>query len=61
MAQANTEEVKVETITKELKLDIKVEKIEAEKAEVARLYLHKNSRIKKALNFKTKSNKAKMA
>lgn len=33
----------------------------ATKTEVARLYKFKNSRIKKALAFKTKRNKAKMA
>ncbi|QQO97344.1 hypothetical protein Molly5_7 [Maribacter phage Molly_5] len=45
LASANSEEVKIE----------KVEVIEMPvKAEVARLYKFKNSRIKKALNFETK-------
>jgi len=64
-AQANNEvkEVKVETIemtiviTTETKNEVKTETT----TEVARLYKFKNSRIKKALSFTTKRNKAKMA
>ena len=63
-AQNNTKDVKAETIemgivvissssSKEVTL-VKV-------TEVARLYKYKNSRIKKALKFTTKRNKAKMA
>ena len=64
-AQANNEvkEVKVETIemtiviATETKNEVKTETT----TEVARLYKFKNSRIKKALSFTTKRNKAKMA
>ena len=62
-AQNNTQEVKVETIemtiviATETKNEVKTETT----TEVARLYKFKNSRIKKALSFTTKRNKAKMA
>jgi len=43
----------------------KVETVEVKEAkenqEVARLYMYKNSRIKKALGFRTKKSKAKLA
>ncbi|MDV7138848.1 hypothetical protein R3X28_08170 [Maribacter sp. TH_r10] len=62
-AQNNTKEVQVETIemtivtTTETKNEVKTETT----TEVARLYKFKNSRVKKALSFTTKRNKAKMA
>ena len=64
-AQNNIEEVKVETIemtivtttTTETRNEVKTETT----TEVARLYKFKNSRVKKALAFTTKRNKAKMA
>ena len=62
-AQNSTEEVKVETIemtiviATETKNEVKTETT----TEVARLYKFKNSRVKKALSFTTKRNKAKMA
>ncbi|WP_339709028.1 hypothetical protein [uncultured Kriegella sp.] len=53
-AKIEANEVKVEMAdTKEIKLD--------NNTEVARLYKFKNSRVKKALAFTTKRNKAKMA
>ena len=55
------EETKVDTTTKQVVLDIKIEKTEVQEQQVARLYLFKNSRVKKALAFKTKRNRAKMA
>ena len=57
----NKKEVKVKTISfgVELKMDIK--KSDVKENQVARLYMYKNARIKKALNFKTKANRAKMA
>ncbi len=61
LAQDIAKEVKVETIAKEVKLDITIKEEQVKKTEVARLYMNKNSRIKKALNFRTKSNRAKMA
>ena len=61
-AQNTTKEVKVETVEMSIvsvtvKKEVKLET----KTEVARLYKYKNSKIKKALSFTTKRNKAKMA
>ena len=61
-AQTATEQVKVETI--EMTIVTSTENKEASLKstnEVARLYKYKNSRVKKALSFTTKKNKAKMA
>ncbi|MDT0540801.1 hypothetical protein [Croceitalea sp. P059] len=62
-AQNSTKEVKVETITVsiEMNVTVKVAKEIKTETEVARLYMFKNSRVKKALAFKTKRNKSKMA
>ncbi len=66
-AQNNTNEAKVATIemsivTINADKEFSLEKVATEnKVEVARLYKFKNSRIKKALAFTTKRNKAKMA
>jgi hypothetical protein len=61
-AQTATEEVKVETIEMTIVTPIENEEVTLKNAtEVARLYKYKNSRIKKALSFTTKRNKAKMA
>ena len=64
MAQSNTKEEKVATIT----LGVTIEKVVAPttldakgNTEVARLYMFKNSRVKKALAFKTKRNRSKVA
>ncbi|MEP3211466.1 MAG: hypothetical protein ABJN95_19930 [Maribacter sp.] len=55
-------QVKVETIEMGIVTSTSYEKTENDnKTEVARLYKFKNSRIKKALKFTTKRNKAKMA
>lgn len=61
-AQNTSKEVKVETVemtlvTVTIENEVKLEK----KTQVARLYKFKNSRIKKALAFKTKRDSAKMA
>lgn len=61
MAQATQKEVKVETTSLKVELNIKIEKETVVTPEVARLYRYKNSRVKKALKFSTKANKAKMA
>lgn len=64
-AQNATELVKVETI--EMTIVIATTSNENKEValksstEVARLYKYKNSRVKKALSFTTKRNKAKMA
>ena len=57
-AQDKTSEVKVETVKTEI---VTVTKITQEENAVARLYKRSNSRVKKALNFSTKRNKAKLA
>ncbi len=55
-AQAqDAKEVKVVTVEKTVVIKT------AEETKVARLYKFKNSRIKKALSFTTKRNKAKLA
>jgi len=57
-----TKIVKVETIEMGIVTTTQFEEvIVAKSSEVARLYKFKNSRIKKALKFTTKRNKAKMA
>ena len=60
-AQNTTKEVKVETIEVSAELNITVQVNKEMKTEVARLYMFKNSRIKKALAFRTKRNKSKLA
>jgi len=64
-AQANTnttEDVKVETIEMTIVTETATEEVVTEKnTEVARLYRRANSRVKKALTFTTKRNRAKMA
>ncbi len=61
--QNTSEEVKVETTTVsvELKTADQVVKETKNETEVARLYMFKNSRIKKELAFRTKRNKSKLA
>ena len=60
-AQTATEEVKVETIEMTIVTETAEEVVTEKNTEVARLYKYKNSRVKKALSFTTKRNKAKMA
>ena len=61
-AQTATKEVKVEVIEMAIVTETSEDEVAAEKnTEVARLYKYKNSRVKKALSFTTKRNKAKMA
>ena len=54
-AQDTASEVKVKTV------EMSVVTSTTEENTVARVYKFKNSRIKKALSFKTKRNKAKLA
>jgi len=61
MAMANTQEVKVETNSAKVELNVTIEKPVIQNTEVARLYRFKNSRVKKALKFTTKASRAKMA
>ncbi len=59
-AQNATTEVKVETIS--MGIEIKTEKISEEKENsVVRLYMFKNSQVKKELSFTTKNDKPKLA
>lgn len=63
-AQSSVEntQIKVTTIEMGIVTSTSFEKIDNDnKIEVARLYKFKNSRIKKALKFTTKRNRAKMA
>ncbi|MBD0776285.1 hypothetical protein HPE56_00635 [Maribacter sp. ANRC-HE7] len=64
-AQNNNQEVHVETIEMGITITTAAETKNEVKSdtntEVARLYKFKNSKIKKALSFTTKRNKAKMA
>ncbi|TXN35114.1 hypothetical protein FVB32_11010 [Flagellimonas hymeniacidonis] len=59
-AQDFSKEVKVETTTVGVELNIEIQETQKE-TEVARLYMFKNSRVKKALSFRTKRNKSKLA
>ncbi len=62
-AQANTvdQEVKVETISMSIVTSSEKEVSVKNENKVARLYMFKNSRVKKELSFSTKLNKAKLA
>ena len=61
MANTPAKAVKVETFSYGVELNIDIKKTDAKILEVARLYFYKNSRVKKALAFRTKANKSKMA
>ncbi len=61
MAQNPSQEIKVETISMEVTLDIEIKEAFKMDKEVARLYKFKNSRIKKELAFRTKRNRSKLA
>ncbi len=61
-AQNASKQVKVETIEMSIVTEITIEKTVTEKnTEVARLYRRSNSKVKKALSFTTKRDRAKMA
>ncbi|KQC28524.1 hypothetical protein [Flagellimonas eckloniae] len=61
MAQDTSKEIKVETSTVGIELNVEIQEEAQKETEVARLYMFKNSRIKKALSFRTKRNKSKLA
>lgn len=61
MAQDTSKEIKVETSTVGIELNVEIKEEAQKETEVARLYMFKNSRIKKALSFRTKRNKSKLA
>ena len=60
MAQ-DAKEVKVDVITAGVELNIDIQDEVENGTEVARLYKFKNARVKKALSFKTKKNRSKLA
>ncbi|MEQ8217661.1 MAG: hypothetical protein RH981_05470 [Arenibacter sp.] len=62
-AQANTveQEVKVKTVTMSIVTSTENEVSVKNENKLARLYMFKNSRVKKELSFSTKLNKAKLA
>jgi hypothetical protein len=57
-AQNQVQEVKVETVKTEI---VTATQITQDNNAIARLYRRPNSRVKKALNFTTKRNRAKLA
>ena len=57
----NSKEVKVETTNATVVLDIIIKKESKLEKEVARVYMFKNSRVKKELKFRTKRNRSKLA
>nr|WP_299069704.1 hypothetical protein [uncultured Allomuricauda sp.] len=61
MAQDTSKEIKVETSTVGIELNVEIQEEAQKETEVARLYMFKNSRIKKELSFRTKRNKSKLA
>jgi hypothetical protein len=61
MAQETSKEGKVETFSAGVELNIEIKQNNIQENKVARLYMFKNSRVKKALKFTTKRNKAKIA
>ena len=61
MAPSVSNETKVETVAFSVTLDIEIDTDSKKEIKVARLYRYKNSRIKKALSFRTKRNRAKLA
>ena len=61
MAQSAPKAMKVKTNTVGVELNISIDKDEVQGEKVARLYMFKNSRVKKALKFRTKRNASKIA
>ena len=60
-AMSQVETAKAKTISKEVNLEITIATKSVNPTQVARLYKFKNARVKKALKFTTKANRAKMA
>lgn len=61
VAQNPSTDTKVETITKPIVLTKEAKQVIEQDYRTARLYMYKNSRIKKELAFKTKRNRSKLA
>lgn len=62
-AQQNVKETKAATLSFEVvsNPEINIQKITIKETKLARVYMFRNSRVKKALAFKTKRNRSKMA
>ena len=61
MAQKAQKEMKVATYPAGVELNISIDQDEVQGEKIARLYMFKNSRVKKALKFRTKRNASKIA
>ncbi|WP_036379172.1 hypothetical protein [Muricauda sp. MAR_2010_75] len=61
MAQDISKEVKVETKSVDVELNVAIQNEIKKDRKMTRLYKFKNSRVKKELSFSTKRNKAKLA
>ncbi|MBO0322049.1 hypothetical protein J0X14_07055 [Muricauda sp. CAU 1633] len=61
MAQDISKEVKVETVSADVELNVAIQNEIKKDRKMTRLYKFKNSRVKKELSFTTKRNKAKLA
>lgn len=61
MAQDISKEVKVETKSADVELNVAVQNEIKKDRKMTRLYKFKNSRVKKELSFRTKRNNAKLA
>ncbi|MEM1256954.1 MAG: hypothetical protein AAGH81_00400 [Bacteroidota bacterium] len=61
MAQKAQKEMKVATYAAGVELNIDIDKDGVQGKKIARLYMFKNSRVKKALKFSTKRNASKIA
>lgn len=61
MAQGTPKVAMVKTYAAGVELNINIDQDDVQMNEVARLYMFKNSRVKKALKFRTKRNASKIA
>lgn len=61
MAQGVQKDMKVETFSVGVELNVSIGQDEVQGETIARLYMFKNSRVKKALKFTTKRNASKIA
>lgn len=61
IGQTASKEMKVKVSTAGVELNINIDQDRVQGKKVARLYMFKNSRVKKALQFRTKRNASKIA
>ncbi len=58
----DAKEIKVDSVTSTVAIEkVEIKKTFKKRHETARLYMFKNSRVKKELSFRTKRNRAKLA